>query len=140
MGDSNARPDESSAQKYMLLSFAANQASGVIVRLEESGGTEIVTFRPSRDYREFLFSSEGLSADAAYKVFSGGTSDGEEQDGLYKGGSYSGGVQRSHFNSGAADENFIISGTGGVFSMEEGQSNSGPPGPQPPRPQPAIGL
>jgi hypothetical protein len=135
-GDSNARPDESSAQKYMLLNFATSQASGTIIHIEKSDGTEVVTFSPHGDYREFLFSSGGLSAGVSYSVYSGGTSGGYEQDGLYTGGSYGGGARQSHFDGGSADESFVISGAGGVFNLGEGQPDQGSPG----GPQPSNGL
>jgi hypothetical protein len=131
-GSNNARP-EALEQKYILLSFGENQAAGTMVHIEESDGSEIVTFRPGKEYKEFLFSSDALKSEVVYHIYSGGESSGNESDGLYQGGTYSGGSRLTHFNNGSADENFVISESGGVFNLREGQPNQEfPGGPQPP--------
>jgi hypothetical protein len=131
-GFNNARPD-ASEQKYILLSFGENQALGTTVHIEESSGSEVVTFKPGKEYREFLFSSGALKNGGVYNVYSGGESSGSENDGLYQGGTYSGGSKLAHFNNGSAEENFVISESGGVFNLREGQPNQEfPGGPQPP--------
>ncbi|MDR3280662.1 MAG: carbohydrate-binding domain-containing protein [Synergistaceae bacterium] len=128
-GANNSTPDASSSQKYILLSFGDVQAPGTMVHIEENDGTEIVTFKPAKEYEGFLFSSDALRSGVVYSVYSGGEYDGSERDdGLCAGGTYSGGTRLSHFNSGSADEDFIISGTGGVFSLGEGQQAPVSPG------------
>ena len=94
IGLNNARPDVSSAQNYILLSFGKNMLAGTIVRIEDEKGAEIVTFEPSKEYAEFLFSSDELSSGRICKIYSGGESSGSERsDGLLSGGTYSEGTR-----------------------------------------------
>jgi hypothetical protein len=133
-GLSNTRPDASSAQNYILLSFGENKPAGTTVRVEDENGAEIVTFKPGKEYAEFLFSSDKLMSGMICKVYSGGESIGsEDNDGLLSGGTYSGGTKLFHFNDGDSSEDFVISSTGGVFNLSEGgQGFPGDPGGMPP--------
>ena len=136
-GLSNTRPDVSSAQNYILLSFGENKPAGTIVRIEDVNGAEIVTFKPDKDYAEFLFSSSELVSGMTCKVYSGGESSGSERDdGLLSGWTYSGGTRLSHFNGEDHSEDFVISSGGGVFNLSHGDQNQdipgGPGGTRPP--------
>jgi hypothetical protein len=120
-GLSNTRPDVSSVQNYILLSFGENRPVGTLVRIEDENGAEIVTFKPDKEYAEFLFSSYALVSGMICKVYSGGESSGSEyNDGLLSGGTYSGGTRLSHFNDGDSSEDFVISSAGGVFNLSQG--------------------
>jgi hypothetical protein len=127
-GLNNTRPDVSSAQNYILLSFGENRPAESLVRIEDENGAEIVTFKPGKEYAEFLFSSDTLVSGMICKVYSGGESSGSEyDDGLLSGGTYSGGTRLSHFNDGDPSEDFVISPAGGVFDLSErGQVFPGP--------------
>jgi hypothetical protein len=117
----NTRPDVSSAQNYILLSFGENKPVGTLVRIEDENGVEVVTFKPGKEYAEFFFSSDTLVSGMICKVYSGGESIGSEDNGgLLSGGTYSGGTRLSHFNDGDPSEDFVISSAGGVFNLGEG--------------------
>ena len=135
-GLNNARPDVSSAQNYILLSFGKNMLAGTILRIEDENGAEIVTFEPSKEYAEFLFSSDELSSGRICKIYSGGESSGSERtDGLLSGGTYSEGTRLSHFNDGDPSEDFVISPSSGIFNLSEGDPGGiRPPGDAPPGP------
>jgi hypothetical protein len=126
-GFSNTRPDVSSAQNYILLSFGENRPVGELVRIEDGNGAEIITFKPCKEYAEFLFGSDALVSGMICKVYSGGESSGsEDNDGILSGGTYSGGTRLSHFNDEDPSEDFVISSAGGVFNL--GEKSQGFPG------------
>lgn len=88
-------PDSSSDQKYQTLKFST-RTGGTLFHIESSSGTDIVTFRPSKDYESIVISSPDFETGTTYDVYFGGTyTDGDETDGLCEGGSYSGGTRVS---------------------------------------------
>ncbi len=68
-----------------------------LFHIEDSAGNSLVTFQPAHTYSSILFSSPSLNTGTTYKVYTGGTSTCSEEDGLYTGGTYSGGTSAGTF-------------------------------------------
>lgn len=90
-------PSSSSSQNSILVTYSSTKSSGTLFHIEKSDGTEIVTFKPSKNYQSVAFSSPDLITGSSYKLYSGGSSTGTSENGLYEGGTYSGGTQVSSF-------------------------------------------
>jgi hypothetical protein len=87
-------PSSSSTQYSVLLNFS-EESAGTLFHIESSGGTEMLTFSPSKRYESIVFSGPALSSGESYSVYSGGSATGTETDGLYTGGVYSAGTHES---------------------------------------------
>ncbi|HEX3005994.1 MAG TPA: hypothetical protein VHO90_00100, partial [Bacteroidales bacterium] len=70
--------------------------AGTMFHIQNSGGTDILTFVPTKKYQSIAFSSSSL-AKGDYDAYYGGSSTGTIKDGLYSGGTYSGGTKYSSF-------------------------------------------
>lgn len=88
-------PSTSSGQ-YSFLA-RTNSANSSLFHLEDAGGNNIVTFKPIRSFYSMIVSSSDLKSGSSYKIYTGGTSTGTLKDGLYTGGSYSGGTLKKTF-------------------------------------------
>ena len=110
------KPGSSTSQNTVLLSTGSQTggpggghnpsntlAAGTLFHIEDTAGNTLVTFAPENNYSSFLFSSSDLTNGTSYRVYTGGNCSGEEQDGLYTGGTYSGGtLQTTFLSSGTA--------------------------------------
>ena len=86
-------PSTTSAQKSKLLTFNQKTA-GTLCNIRSTDGTQIVTFKPSKQYASLAVSSPNFVQGRTYNVYFGGTySGGTVTDGVCSGGSYSGGAQ-----------------------------------------------
>lgn len=54
---------------------------------------DILTFAPAKAYQSLFVSSPSIKKDAAYTLYTGGTSTGTAASGLYEGGTYQGGTK-----------------------------------------------
>ena len=84
-------PGPSSTQYSILLKSNTPRSAGTLFHIENSSGNNILTFKPSNNFKSVAFSSPNLSNGSSYKMYFGGTSTGTESDGLYSGGTYIGG-------------------------------------------------
>ncbi|MCM3441856.1 carbohydrate-binding domain-containing protein [Metabacillus halosaccharovorans] len=84
---------EDSSQTGVLMTYPEIQSAGTMIHLEDSDGKNIVSFTPAKDYQSVFISSPELTKDASYTLYSGGTSTGEEADGLYTDGNVEGGTK-----------------------------------------------
>jgi uncharacterized protein (DUF2345 family) len=88
-----------SDQYSILFRTNSNLGASSIVSLMDEDGNELFTFAPSKNYSSIVFSSEELSTNKVYKLYTSGTySDGNVLNGLYEDGSYSPGNLRSTFS------------------------------------------
>ena len=71
--------------------FLSSQSANTLISIKNESGKDIVTFAPSKTYQSVIISSPNLQTNTTYTVYSGGTSTGNETDGLYTDGSASGG-------------------------------------------------
>ncbi|MDT0126094.1 carbohydrate-binding domain-containing protein [Paenibacillus sp. RRE4] len=90
---------DASTQNTIVMTFPETQKAGTLVHVQDSKGNNILTFAPAKDYQNVVVSSPDLAKDGSYIIFSGGTSTGKAVDGLYTGGTYSGGTQIVAFQS-----------------------------------------
>lgn len=84
---------EESTQAGILMTYPETQATGTMVHLEDSDRKAILTFAPAKDYQTVFISSPDLKQDSSYTLYSGGSSTGNEMDGLYTNGEYQGGTK-----------------------------------------------
>jgi len=91
-------PGASSTQYSVLLRTNQALTAGTLFHIEDNQGNGLVTFAPNRRYFSIIFSAPELTAGAAYKVYTGGSSTGTFADGLYTNGAYSGGTLRTSFS------------------------------------------
>ncbi|SFU74914.1 protein of unknown function [Pustulibacterium marinum] len=86
-----------SAQYAVLISLNSSQVAGTLINISDSEGTSIVSFAPSKSYQSIAFSSEDLTEGETYTISLGGTDTGNETDGWYEDGTYSGGTTYATF-------------------------------------------
>jgi hypothetical protein len=77
--------------------FRSSINPSTIFYIEDSNGNDILTFQPVHRYQSIVFSSSDLVKGKTYSVYLGGTSSGENFDGLYSGGTYSVGTKSTSF-------------------------------------------
>ena len=86
-------PSDSSSQYSMSIGFSSVQEAGTLVNISDEDGESILTFAPSKQYQSIVVCSPDLKEGTTYKISTGGSSTGEEKDGLYSNGKYSGGTE-----------------------------------------------
>ena len=75
-------PSTSSTQYIMNLSCSVSE--GTIVRVEDSAGEVLLTFKAIKTIQSIVFSSSQLKNGGAYTVYTGGICSGTPIDGIYK--------------------------------------------------------
>ncbi|QGY46230.1 carbohydrate-binding domain-containing protein [Maribellus comscasis] len=81
-------PASSSDQYSVLVKFNSTKSGGTIFHVESEKGEEILTYKPSKNYQSVAFSSPDLTKGESYSIYTGGSSTGDETDGLFSGGTY----------------------------------------------------
>ncbi|KYG59509.1 carbohydrate-binding domain-containing protein [Planococcus maritimus] len=84
---------EDSTQSAVVMTFPDIQEAGTLTHLEDSAGNTVASFAPEKDYQAIYISSPDLQVGSSYTLSVGGSSSGEETEGLYTGGSYEGGTE-----------------------------------------------
>ena len=84
-------PDTSSSQNSILANLTSMIPTGTLINLQNSAGENILTFAPAKAVQSIAYSSASLVTGEQYTLSVGGSSTGTMTDGLYDGGSYSGG-------------------------------------------------
>lgn len=84
-------PSDSSGQYVASLSLSS-QSAGTLLHLEDADGNGLLTFAPSKAYQSVIISTPDLEKDGVYTLYTGGSADGNAENGLYT-GSYSGGEE-----------------------------------------------
>lgn len=80
----------SSTQPNMYISSSALVSSGTFFHIQDSGGKDLLSFKPQNGGYKFLFSSTALIKGSSYSIYTGGSySGGNSTNGLYTGGTYS---------------------------------------------------
>lgn len=115
VGNTPDTPLTSSTQKTVVLGGLSGLASQ-IVNITSTSGTEVVTFKAPVAYSHLMVSNSKL-ANGTYNLYMGGTvTSGEEFNGLYTSGTYSGGTSSSQFTvSSQVTTSGVSSGFGGRF-------------------------
>ena len=91
-------PSTSSKQNSVNV-FLSSQSANTLISIKNENGEDIVTFAPSKTYQSVIISSPSLQSNTKYFVYSGGTSTGNETDGLYTDGSSKGGSEAGNFTT-----------------------------------------
>ncbi|WP_458414788.1 carbohydrate-binding domain-containing protein [Schinkia sp. CFF1] len=84
---------EDSSQNSILMTYPETQKAGTMIHLEGSDGKSIVTYAPIKDYQSVFISSPKLAKGSSYTLFTGGTANGKEIDGLYSDETFQGGTK-----------------------------------------------
>lgn len=110
-------PSSSSSQNTIVVS--SNTSSHTLVNIQDSMGTDLITYAPSKSSQVIMISSPEFKTGETYTISTGGTSTGTEIDGLYKGGSYSGGsnVATLTISSSITSNGNLNNGMGGPGGM-----------------------
>lgn len=91
-------PSSSSTQRSVLLKSSSGLSAGTLFHIEDSNGTDLLTFAPMRKYYSIIFSDSRLNAGGQYKVYINGTyNGGTVRSGLHTGGTYSAGTLKTTF-------------------------------------------
>ena len=92
-----------SKQNYLFVSFQTVNAD-TLIAIKDQDDKIITAFQTGRKIQNLFYSSSDLKA-KSYKLYTGGTIEGEEENGLYtKIQSYSGGEELSYRNIGSMNE------------------------------------
>ena len=86
-------PDGTSSQYSILLNFNTTIQSETLFHIQASDGSDILTFKPEKQYQSIVFSSPELENGIGLDVYSGGSSTGSVKDGMFTGGTYSPGTK-----------------------------------------------
>ena len=110
-------PSSSSSQNTIVVS--SNTSSHTLVNVQDSTGTDLITYAPSKSSQAIIISSPEFKTGETYTISTGGTSTGTEIDGLYKGGSYSGGsnIATLTISSSITSNGNLNNGMGGPGGM-----------------------
>ena len=95
-------------------------AAETLVHVESSKGEDILTFKSGKTISSIVFSSRLLEVGETYTVSTGGTSTGEEKDGIFEGGSYSGGTELTSFEM---TDTLVSEGSAGGNMMQPGKGH-----------------
>ena len=83
----------SSTQVNMLIKSNSSISSSSMLHIQNSSGTDLLSFTPENGGYYFLFSSSSLAKGASYSIYTGGTyTGGTDSNGLRSGGTYSSGT------------------------------------------------
>ncbi len=88
----------SSSQPSFMIKSQSSLSAGTLIHIEDESGNTLVTFKPIRSYASFIYSSPLLESGKTYKIYTGGIDSGENKDGIFNGGTYSGGTLKKSFN------------------------------------------
>ncbi len=90
-------PGTSSTQNSVLVYLDSEQKGGTTFNLQTSKGEDIISFIPQKLYQSVAISSPDIKNGTEYTVYVGGSSSGQEKNGLYEGGKYSPGARQASF-------------------------------------------
>jgi hypothetical protein len=90
-------PSTTSAQNSVIFTCSSMFSSTSLIHLQDDSGNDLFTFRPVRNAYYVVFSSPSLKIGNAYSIYTGGTSTGTVENGLYSGGEYAPGVLKKTF-------------------------------------------
>lgn len=116
-------PDDTSSQYSVMVTLDQSQAADTLFSIISSDGEAIVSFAPVKQYVNVVVCSPDLAKGKTYTIVTGGNNSGNETDGLYSGGSVSGGTEQDSFKVSA-----IVTTIGSAGGMNGGMGGQGGPG------------
>ena len=110
-------PSSSSTQNTIVVS--SNTSSNTLINVQDSSGVDLVTYAPAKTSEVIIISSPEFKTGETYTISTGGTSTVTPTDGLYEGGSYSGGsdVATLTISSAVTSNTTLNMGMGGPGGM-----------------------
>ena len=95
-GNMTDQIDSSSKQKFIYATFNSQIAADTLIVIKDNKDNVVAAYKTDRTIKNLLYSSSEVT-DESYKIYTGGTIDGEEENGLYtKVNSYSEGEETSY--------------------------------------------
>lgn len=82
-------PDDISSQNSVLYLYETVQAAGTMIYIVSEDGEQLVAYKSDKEYQSIAFSSPELEKGKTYTVYSGGSIDSQQTDGVYADGAYS---------------------------------------------------
>jgi hypothetical protein len=93
-------PSTTSTQRSVKITYSSTKSAGYLAHIQRTtGGTNIVTFAPAKQYRSLVVSTPLFTSGLSCGLFRGGSCTGTVTDGLYQGGTYSGGTGPTTFTT-----------------------------------------
>lgn len=89
-------PEDTSGQ-YVAAIGTDTQSPGTLLTITDETGQVVCAFAPEKQYQHVVFSAPALREGGTYTVTLGGSCSGTETDGLYTGGSCTGGTELTSF-------------------------------------------
>lgn len=114
-GAVNTQPASQSTQAALSFNFKTTQAAGTLVQITADDQT-LLAASPEKAYQTLLYSSDRLTADGSYSVYSGGTAETAEEILLPDDTVIADNTQQTHRAAAAAGE-FIATGTLSTFDV-----------------------
>ena len=108
-------------QNTIVMTTTASQQGGTLVTVLDADGNEILSFAPAKSWNSFIVSSSLFEDDASYTFLIGGTSDAQQQDGLYEPGGY----QNDGTEEGSVTVSDAVSYIGTAGGMGGGMGHGG---------------
>jgi hypothetical protein len=90
-------PGATSSQASALIYFNSTLPANTLVHIQNNAGEDILTFSPTKQYQSVAFSSPELVNGGTYAIYTGGSSPGTQNDGLYQDAAYQPGTQFTTF-------------------------------------------
>ncbi len=90
-------PATSSTQFSVRITFQSGLLPSSLFHIEDSGGKNIITFKPARSIYYIVVSTPAFISGSSYSIYTGGTTTGINANGIYNDGVYSGGTLRKTF-------------------------------------------
>ncbi len=90
-------PGTSSTQYCVVVILTSSQSANSIFHVQDSGGNEILTFAPTRNYQTITLSSPSLKNGETYTIYTGGSYSTAATNGYYSGGTYTPGTSYKTF-------------------------------------------
>lgn len=90
-------PGTDSTQNTLHINFDTAFEADTLVNVQSEDGLSILTFAPSKSFQSLVFSSPNLLSDTAYKVYVGGSAEGDTLDGIYLDATYTDGIEQASF-------------------------------------------
>jgi hypothetical protein len=88
-------PDTTSSQYSVMVTLNSTQAADTLFSIVTGSGETVVSFAPCKQYVNVVVCSPDLTKGETYTILTGGSNSGSGTDGLYTGGSISGGTEQT---------------------------------------------
>jgi Carbohydrate-binding domain-containing protein Cthe_2159 len=89
-------PTSGSTQNSVFVDFGSNKVANTLIHIQNAAGVDILTFKPTKGFSSLAFSSPDF-VNGSYSVYTGGSHNGTEVNGLYKDGTYTIGTKFQDF-------------------------------------------